>query len=48
MSDFKDAVAILPQVRCPMCGETRMVEEIAKIWFCAVCAKTWVVIPPRT
>jgi len=47
MSDFKDAVALLPQVRCPGCGEERLVEEIAKIWFCQVCAKTWVVIPPK-
>jgi ribosomal protein S27E len=47
MSDFRDAVAQLPQVRCPGCGEERLVEEIAKVFFCQVCSKTFVVVPPK-
>jgi ribosomal protein L37AE/L43A len=28
-------------MRCPFCGEDRQIEQIGKVWLCAVCGKDW-------
>ena len=44
MSDFREAVKQLElEPRCPFCLETRLIEQVGKVWVCAVCGKDWAI-----
>lgn len=32
-----------PEIRCPGCGETRLIERVQNSvrWICSVCSRTW-------